>query len=434
MSDLGNREQLKKLLESPLTGAASAILPAVLTYALSRRVGKLHPEHEQLAEAIRKRGLGVVAPGGDKLSQPEAMLRYGTPHVKSEQHNLNPNLGAVYEPAGHDVGPHPKGFANAGLHPELNNSKHSENDYIRRMLPDGHITPPTVPLHPEIYQTVGLNGGQAMDYLQARLKAKHPQGYMLKPNIGEGTRPLTDQHNLIQEFDKLVAIDPEVRHHLREPSSVWPKPHFTITELMRAAETDPHLFGQLAKNLPPDVQNSAYLHGVLKNPDLMVSQDRLPLEGELRVHAIGPRVMRRATVARHDRVAGARTMLGLKSQAEKHVENQVEHLLSRLPQHDTKDRPFAMDVGYSRGPDGQINVHLLDMNATGWSGLLKNNHPAGTVPAAINMNKYVSELAGQDTLPLAAAKAVGAGAAGYGALTGARAIAGPPKEETAEGL
>ena len=50
--------------------------------------------------------------------------------------------------------------------------------------------------------------------------------------------------------------------------------------------------------------------------------------------------------------------------------------------------------------------------------------------AAVNMNKYVSELAGQDTRPLAAAKALGAGLAGGAALTGAREVAGEPDAQT----
>lgn len=421
-----SREKLKKLLTSPYTMAAATVLPAALTYLVNRRVRKLAPEHQALGKSIREQGLGAVSFHEPELGKAQATLRYGTPNVRNDPKNLKPNLGAVIAPNGAEGITHPNAVANGVPVPELRGTKQEENNYIRYMM--GNVVPPTLPLHDEIGHA-GYRPDELMQHLQDRLKTKHPNGYVLKQNFGSGAKPYTEQHNLLAEYNRLASIDPQHPHPVNVPG--WKKPTLSVSELMALAKDDPYSFTELAKHLPEDLRGPALLHGALQNPELLVSQDRLPLKGELRIHSVGPRVIRSATVARHDRLAGMRTLLGMKTGTEKQVEEHVENLLrQRLPGSHIHDVPFAMDVGWTHDHEGKLQVHMLDMNAGGWSGMLKGRAPGSIVPAAVNMNKYVSELAGQDTRPLAATKALGAGLAGGAALTGARELVGEPDEPT----
>jgi hypothetical protein len=422
--ETSTREELKKLLMSPYTTAASTILPAVLTYALSRRVKKMAPEHEALAAQIRENGLGVVAEHKRQPGKLEALLRYGTPNAKARGTDLPKNLGAVYSPIPPQPTDHARTFGNAHGHPLLNATKIEENRYVRTHAPDA--MPLAHPIEPELTAASDLRADQSLPYLQEQLRAKHPNGYVLKPVVGSGAKPMTEQHNLLAEFEKMHRYDPDFRHKL--PSSS-PISSVSLNELRAHAVHDPELFLDLAKSLPKDLQNSAVLHGALQNPALLMSQDRIKLDGELRIHALGSRVLDKATAARHNRFAGARTMLGLKTSTEREVERHVEQLLKHFPEADMHQRPLAIDAGYHRDKDGKLHVHLLDMNSSGWSGLLKTDKPEAVLPTAITANKYFSQLSGQDTQPLAVAKALGAGAAGGLALEGARAIAGEPEED-----
>ena len=433
-----NRSKLKAILASPYFLPAATILPAVLSYVLQRRIKpQATPEAEALARRIRKGGLGVtIDPTATKNVNPlAAALRYGTPHAGPPE-KLPNNLETI-------VYPFPTEWQNEGSRAIGNvpafagsKSKLDEINHIRNTVGPGaapysvsaaeHVTPYYMFRKPE----------EQLAFAERRIRQKHRAGYALKPVITLGkTVPMTHAHNLVDEYNKLYTFShrdpiPEfeaLRPWLRE----HPVPH--LKELAEAknglnlynimtqlkATADPELLGQILKHAPEGMKNPIMAQALVHAPETMFVQDWVDLVGEYRMHVYNGRVMRRTTVPRHDRLKGVLALAGHKSNFERQLEDQVEqNILGKMRPEDTHNRMMSMDVGVKA--DG--TPIILEANPMGWSGFLAGRGTAA-VPSAINMNRFVSELSGRETVPLAATKAVLTGMAGAGAAYGAQRLA-----------
>jgi hypothetical protein len=433
------RSKLKAVLASPYFLPAATILPAVLSYVLQRRVKtQAAPEAEVLAQRIRKGGLGMtIDPTAKQPMNPlAAAARYGTPHVGPPEKLPNELRTIVY--------PFPTEMRNVGSRAIGNvplfagsKSKLDEINRIRNTVGPGaapysvsaaeHVNPYYMFRHPE----------EQLAFAQRRMHQKHQAGYVLKPIVTYGkTAPMTEAHNLVDEYNKLYTFShrdpiPEfeaLRPWLRES----PAPHFrelaesknglnlyNIMELLKATP-DPEFLGKVLQHAPESMKNPLMAQALVHAPETMFVQDRIPLTGEYRMHVYNGRIMRRTTVPRHDRLKGALALAGHKSDFERKLEDHVEqHILGKMAPEDTHNRMLSLDVGVKE--DG--TPIILEANPMGWSGFLAGRG-AAAIPSAVNMNRFVSELSGRETVPLAAAKSLMTGALGAGAAYGAQRLAG----------
>lgn len=438
-----NRSKLKAVLASPYFMPAAAVLPAVLSYVLQRRVKvQAAPEAEALAQRIRQGGLGMtIDPTAKaKMNPLAATVRYGTPHVGPPE-KLPEDVRTVVYPFStsmKDVGPRAIGnvptFAGS-------KSKLDEINRIRNTVGPGaapysvlaseHVNPYYMFSHPD----------EQLTFAQRRMNKKHPAGYVLKPVITYGkTAPMTEAHNLAEEYNKLYAFSHMAPIPEMEALRPWlkesPAPHFkalgeskrgislaSIMELLKTTP-DPEFLGKVLQHAPEPMKNPIMAQAMVHAPETMFVQDRVPLMGEYRMHVYNGRIMRRTTVPRHDRLKGAMALAGYKSAFERGLEDHVEkNILGKMAPEDVNNRMLSLDVGVKE--DG--TPIILEANPMGWSGFLAGRG-AAAVPSALNMNRFVSELSGRETVPLAAAKSLMTGALGAGAAYGAQRLADQPTE------
>ena len=428
----GNRSRLKAILASPYLLPSAAILPTILTYLLQRRIQpRATPGAEALAQRIREKGIGLTLNPSQtgKLNPLHALPRYGTPHVGSPK--------AIPEDVGTIVYPFPKEQAPAGR-PAIGNapmfagsiSKLKEIEHLRATA-GGHAAPYSAPAAGYMDEMLNALPPEArLEALSQRFAARHSsQGYVIKPIVTKGrTEPLHSGHNLTEEYNKLFGYD------WAEPRPEWdemaglvaehtglPKRAMNLASAINRLKDarQPMDLALMLEKAPRDMQKPLMAYALAHVPETMFVQDFVPSISEYRMHVYDGRILRRSTVPRHDKLKGMLALAGYKSDFEKKLEDQVEqNILGRMRPEDVKDRMMSLDVAVK--PDGTPSV--LELNPMGWSGFLAGRG-AGTVPAAINMHKWMSELAGQETRPLAAVKALGAGALGAGAAYGAQRLA-----------
>jgi hypothetical protein len=136
--------------------------------------------------------------------------------------------------------------------------------------------------------------------------------------------------------------------------------------------------------------------------------DRPPMPQEMRVHAVGGRVLP-ASTARYGFVAPAMDALGIPHSQRSGAEEFAQNVINKLPKR-YRDVNYNFDVA----PVGN-SYKIIESNPASLSGFLFPGESFAP-GKALMMNRYVSALQGQATRPLAALHAGGAGLAGMGAL------------------
>jgi hypothetical protein len=132
---------------------------------------------------------------------------------------------------------------------------------------------------------------------------------------------------------------------------------------------------------------------------------------EYRVHAAGGKVVGGNT-PRYSITGQLKSLLGLPDIGLIQAERHVNKLLGKFPKK-YRDVAFGFDVGET--PSGKFKI--IETNP-GYSGFLYTTTPHKFDPLkALAMNRMVSDLQGQTTVPLAALRAGLAGTAGAGAYS-----------------
>ena len=427
-----NRSRLKAILASPYFLPAATILPTVMSYLVSRRIRpRATPGAEALAEKIRAGGIGITTDPTkpNKMNPVRALLQYGTPHVGSPDRIPESVKTVVY--------PFPKELTQAER-PVIGNAamfagdlgKLKELEHLRATA-GGHAAPYSTPAASHVDEILEMLPPEArLKFMSQNFAKAHPNQYVIKPDITRGkTEPLHSQHNLVDEYNNLFKFD------FMEPHPEWNElaamkakrtglPQTTMnlasaTNLIKANPEDPAILAKLLETSPKEMHKPLMAFALAHAPKTMFVQDHVPMIAEFRMHVLNGRLIPHTTVPRHDKMQALAALMGHESELQHQSEAKVmEHILGRMRPEDLKDRMLSMDVAIR--PDGTPTV--LELNPMGWSGFL-TGRGAGTVPAAINMHKWMGELAGQNTIPMAGAKALGAGAIGAGAASGAQRLA-----------
>ena len=434
-----NRSLFKAVLASPYFLPTATILPTVLSYLLSRRIKpRATPGAEALAEKIRSGGIGITTDPTkpNKMNPVRAMLQYGTPHVGTPEKLPESVKTVIY--------PFPKELAQAER-PVIGNApmfagdlgKLKELEHLRATA-GGHAAPHSTSAASHVDEILKMLPPEArLKFMSQNFARAHPNQYVIKPDITRGkTEPLHSGHNLVDEYNNLFKFD------FAEPHPEWdelakrkaqqlnipqtPMNLAAATNLIKANPEDPSILAQLLETSPKEMHKPLMAFALAHAPKTMFVQDRVPMIAEYRMHVLNGRLIPHTTVPRHDKMQALAALMGHESELQRQSEAKVmEHILGRMHPEDLKDRMLSMDVAIR--PDGTPTV--LELNPMGWSGFL-TGRGAGAVPAAINMHKWMGELAGQSTIPMAGAKALGIGAIGAGAAYGAQRLAGDDPTET----
>lgn len=423
-----NRSRLKAILASPYFMAGASILPAVMLYLFSRRIRPVgSPTAEATAKRIREGGIGLtIDQEGGRMNPIAALLRYGTPHVGPEK-QIPKAVKTVVEPFPPGAaGPKPRTIGSRPLYAD-SVAKVDEITRLRNTI-GPHAAPHTVMAakYLDDAAVAQLRPDEQLKILQTKLQTHHPAGYVIKSNFSMGGQPLHEGYDLAAEFNKLY------KWGFNQPRPEWDGiakqlgvKKLSIADAITYMKKDADIAGELIKAAPKEMKTPLTAWSIVSNPFSMIIQDRVPMIAEYRMHVHNGRILRRATIPRHDRIAGARALAGIKTKAEQQLEDRVEkELLSRMPTEDVSDRFMALDVAVK--PDG--TPVMLELNPTGWSGFIAGGGPRA-IPATATAHRWISDLAGQETVPLAGAKALGAGALGAGVVTGARALSEPPSQD-----
>jgi len=149
-----------------------------------------------------------------------------------------------------------------------------------------------------------------------------------------------------------------------------------------------------------------------------------PANLELRVHAIGNKVLPGSTAHRFGGLSELSVLAGQRPGYFRTAERAVEKALGKAkgikPKY-VKNRAFSFDVAIT--PKGKARI--IETNPEGFSGLVHQSPQLGGLfdpISAVRSHRMVSDLQGQTTIPLAALRSSLAGGLGYGGLATLREL------------
>jgi hypothetical protein len=264
--------------------------------------------------------------------------------------------------------------------------------------------------------------------LQAELKARYPKGFLLKDTRSAETGGLFPTEK--DDFNKLLQRWLKSGYHADKEKA--------LKEL--ASQGIDHFTSEYRKALKRkyiDTYSGRVLEKLLDNPELVMVQEKLPLEQgsllgrlvgkftgnpstkEMRVHVVNGVVVPELVVPRFDPmmlITGRKHMRQAEAVANKIIKN--------LPK-EYRRATFAMDITPVRNPrTGKIEYKVIETNPSGVSGMFyaRNNPIAGF--------KLYRAFTGRHSRPVAAMGGALAGTlAGAGAYGVARTMMSPSAEE-----
>jgi len=438
-------------LDSPWTTAGAVGIPAILAFLLARRIRGGGPVPSRVSKAIREKGLLREVPAED-LSKSDLInyLQFGTPDVAATAMKAPARAQRVGMPV---FSPHagtprhirstiPGGTIGTGKPMAGLGAKDVEAGIFRKAVPD---------LYPETIRgtQIPMRIRNIRDPLvRAEAIQKH-----LNKRFGQwiikGTDEAQTAGTLLTEKSDLKAV---MRQALKRGPGSRLALERTLFDKLKGTPRS-ITYGKL-KKLPeeqqailrqklPHLLGEEHMKTLARWPGDMIVQKRMPIQQlgpldratnwlttgapgqrELRVHAVGNKVIPEATGHRFGGISELATTFGYRpdtfSKAEKAVRRALNKVQRQNPDY-VKNRAFAFDVAIT--PRGQAKI--IEANPEGFSGFL---HPSGHLAgafdpfAAVRSHRFVSALQGQKTMPLALAQAGAAGGLGYGSLAGARKI------------
>ena len=285
-----------------------------------------------------------------------------------------------------------------------------------------------------VHEVVGRRKVKDAAHLQATLRERFGKKYVVKLREAAQTG-----RNVITEKDDLRAI-------LRERNSIRRAGVAHGGRTLRGKEIDQLAFKNgdehsalLARH--PALSKGDVVHAVMRKHDAAIIQKRMSLKRqgavrqaanralgqnsgdthEVRVHAIGGKVLRSTTVPRYDTVGQLLQTVGWKSRETRRAEDFAERALKQLPERHKKNVSFGMDVGV--GEKGQMR--LIESNAGGEHGTLIAPRTGGRAHrawadfgTAVQSHRLMSELQGKNTHALSAARGLAVGGAAVTGLAG----------------
>lgn len=282
------------------------------------------------------------------------------------------------------------------------------------------------------------NQAKRLDAIQAALKNRFPKGYIIK-GVNEAQTAgqlLTEKDNLrrILLLNRATGPNTPIKLERGVLDILMRKPEtITKNELMRLPVDQR---AQILRSVP-HFTPMKHIRGILKRPNRLIVQERLPIEKtnivdqllgsvigkeilpaqEFRVHTIGSRVMPGATTHRFGPATNILMALGYKPRMMREAERFAAKQMKKLPKPYAENRFFALDV--AKTPKG---YKIIETNPEGYSGFLHPIRFKADPFSAIASHRLVSHLQGRKTVPLALANAVAAGGLGYGGLATSRAV------------
>jgi hypothetical protein len=447
----------RSALDSPLIGAGAVGLPALLAYLLARRINTAGMTRAQkaLASQIRNKGFAREILPKDRFRNPLLnYLQHGTNKVvvptttrSGKPRKIREVLFSPFQ----DTPEFVQGSQTLGTGAPIENilDKAREAKLLHRVLPKDVGETIRATEIPRRIRSIRSPLERA-SALQAWMKRRFPKGYIIK-GVDEsqtGGSLLTDKDDLRKVMQRSILSNrkpmPVMRTLLDRLTGM--RPELTQHELERMAESARAV---IMRRLP-GLTGEQHLRMISKAPEEIMIQRRFPLKdlnpidrlltrlttgsppkAEMRVHTIGTRVLPTITASRHGTLSALGDVIGLRGRETREAERLVARALRRLEKTNpkyVKNRAFSFDVGLTPGGKPKI----IEANPEGFSGFLSPTDQF-SLPfdplAALRSHRFVSELSGRKTVPLALARAGTAGVGGgvgYGAL---RALQPTPQSE-----
>lgn len=439
----------KEGLKTLLMAGGSFAIPAALTYLLSRRVNTagMTRGEAQVAQKIRERGLALIPlrrgdiPKGDFLRwlQYGGQKTYIEPKTTELGNVLAPSLverlkkdrpGALFLPT-QAVPNKLRGIpvlgSRSGLPPFAEDKLLEYKQFLKKY---------GIPTTRAAKYTKGTTSPSLKDVAQftGNLNKKLPKGWIIKPS-GEaqtaGTLP-TSKDDLKSIFKQFIKI---------KRTQKVPGTGFTPEQIMKLKREH---FDNYAERISanPEYQTFGHLMGALKTPEeysvqpLIKMKKLSPLERgyhsvfgegaeptrELRIHTVGGRVMP-GSMPRFSSLRDIPSILGIRSPEVAGAEKHIQKFLRQAPKKYQKGI-YGFDIAVTPGGGYKI----IESNP-GYSGILWGAHKGKFDPSsALVMNRLISKLQGQSTVPLALLHSTAAGTAGlgaYGAYRGGKELLEP---------
>lgn len=448
--------QNQDLIESPWATAGAIGLPALITFLMARRIrpGILG---NRIASKIRERGLvREVLKGEHSGSNLMNYLQFGTETrppgwVKSKQWNPKKIKGIpeiYFSPNSEDPIVQSKirgGTLGRGEHMKDITSKRLEAKIFRKAAPGIY---PTTILGNEIPNRVFKTKDpiEKAKRLEKHFKKKLGKKWIMKGTEEQQTAGtlITDQDDLREILAGTLALNPKSRLkvHRTIMDKLLGRPEtITYKKLQKLPKPEQIVMRQRIEGLHQREMMKELLNR--KNRKNMMIQSRFPIQKlgpldelaniattgqpakmEVRVHAIGKKVIPETTANRFGGISELSSLIGQRPDYFDTAESAVAkalHKAQKINPKYVKNRMFAFDVAIT--PKGKAKI--IESNPEAFSGMFHRSPQLKGLfdpVAAIHSHKLVSALQGQDTLPIAGAKALLAGGLGYGGLTALREV------------
>jgi hypothetical protein len=414
--------------------AAAAVLPAAAAFAYSRGVDTdgMSGSEKRLAAKLRSGSFGrIVYPdqiNQGVLAKPLNTLAYGTPHVygdfvedlptSAKRHAAIFAPGETFTPPRHGRAEVLGAAPDTRLMDAMSENKLVEYGLLNKYAP-GSVARTTA-MSSIVNKTQGLPPEQRLAAMDRLLRKQFPKGFVLKGihDSRTGGHILTDKDNLadiakkFETFDKgkierLLSIHDNPEHFEEWHDAITSAPDlYKYLTIRRALAKPTNVLAQERIDMVPLNLIDRVLEKVLRGRDISGQ--------ELRVHTTGSRVLP-ATNAAFGPLSQAASLVGYRDKITRDAERFVQSTLSKVPKKMIGNSSFAVDV--ARTPEG---FKIIESNPAAYSAFL---HRGPTNPVtAINNHRVLSALRGQNTMPVSAAHAMGAGAVGLGGYMLARRI------------
>jgi len=433
---------------------ASFGLPALLTLLLTRRIRAGGPVPEQLAKAIREKGLLRHVPDEDiHRNRLGNLLQHGTADVIGEPAGKTVTDKVLLAPISDTprtirsrTGTIGAGGAKYRGSPKLIDKAFEGELFTRAGASEypGVIRGSRIPV--KLRQI--KDPDQRFRAIQRWLDRRFGGQWIIKGTDEAQTagRLLTEESDLAKIYRRARNRKLDTRMALK--LSLWDKlrgmPKYTTLRKLRNLPQDQR---DLLLQRLPSLHGEGHLKTLMKSPGAVMVQHRVNLQRmnpieralarvttgapptkEFRVHALGDKVIPLTSGSRYGLLSrlgeGAMGFAGRTPANVRKTERAVEQALQKVKRIDpdyVKNRMFAFDVGLT--PSGRPKI--IEANPEGFSGFLAPSTQLGGLPdpmAALHSHRLISALQRRTTLPLALAQSAAAGGIGYGALAGARKI------------
>lgn len=441
------KEKRESILSSPYATAGAVALPAALTWLLLRRANYkgMTPKQREVAKLIQEKGIEVSGLPGRSIRKVPVLreilnyLQYGTTHASEKGWKAPGGPKVVYAPTAEVPRSRSGKIILGGAPRRAELSKIPEAKLLARVGELKAIAGSDLPGHIlKIEDPV-----ERLAAIRKELQRRFPQGYVFKnPYEWRSGTPVTNRANLEKTLVSFYKQKPTAAMPLKPGAQVADltgKPAITRQqfERIRRLSYTKRRYLDLYHELINRLQGARELHTatrLLLNPEKVLIQERARIKRtgaldrligrlirrpsggvEFRVHAIGPQVIRGASISRHGTTPALAHLAGHYPEEVRLAEDHVENVLSKLPRGFVRNRAFAFDVAQT----GK-GFKIIESNPSGWSGLLTGEsfNPA----PALTMHRFISKLQGRPTGLLTAPKALAAGGLGYGGLAATKAL------------